>query len=133
MVKTNQQQIQDINSSSLSELLPGYDAIATAGVGDYFDCELAAKAIDFFPTMLKHNKGKFNGQPFVLQPWQQAIIGSIFGWCREDGSRRYRWVYIECPRKQGKSSLSAGIALYSLLFDEGEGLEVYSKVYCVSC
>jgi len=126
MIKTNQQQTLDINSSSLSELLPGYDAIATASVGDYFDCELAAKAIDFFPTMLKHNKGKFNGQPFILEPWQQAIIGSIFGWCREDGSRRYRWVYIECPRKQGKSSLSAGIALYSLLFDEGEGLEVYS-------
>ena len=46
--------------------------------GLYFDSEAAQFAIDFFP-ILKHSKGKFAGQPFVLEPWEKFIIWNIFG------------------------------------------------------
>lgn len=74
-----------------------------------------------------HTKGELAGQPFVLEPWQeQQIVRPLFGWKRADGTRRYREAYIEIPKKNGKSTLAAGIALL-LLFADGEaGCEVYS-------
>jgi phage terminase large subunit-like protein len=58
--------------------------------------------------------------------WERRIIRNVFGWKRADGTRRYHTVYVEVPRKNGKSSLAAGIALL-LLFADGEyGAEVYS-------
>ena len=74
-----------------------------------------------------HTKGEWAGQPFKLQEWQRdGIIRPLFGWKREDGTRRYRRAYIEIPRKNGKSTLSAGIALYLLFADDEPGAEVYS-------
>lgn len=95
--------------------------------GEYwFDKEAAQRAVLFFEKYLKHVKGKWAGCSFELLPWQRKIIEDIFGWKRSDGLRRYRTAYIEVPRKSGKSSLAAGIALY-LLFADGEpGAEIYS-------
>ena len=104
--------------------IPGYDPAATAG-DCWFDKEAAAKAVEFFPRFLKHSKGKLAGHPFTLDPWQAAIISGIFGWKRPDGTRRYRQAYIEIPRKAGKSTLCAGIALYMLLVDGEPGAEIY--------
>ena len=42
-----------------------------------------------------------------------------------DGNRRFRTVYIEVPRKNAKSTLTSGVALYCLCEDE-PGAEVYS-------
>lgn len=92
----------------------------------YFDEDAAKRAILFFEKYLRHTKGKWAGQAFKLLPWQKEIIWNVFGWKRSDGFRRYRTVYIEVPRKAGKSTLAAGIALY-LLYADGEiGAEVYS-------
>ncbi len=95
--------------------------------GDFwFDQEAAADAVDFFPACLRHVKGEWAGQPFVLEPCERDIIAAIFGWKRKDGMRRFRTVYIEIPKKNFKSTLAAGIALL-LLFADGEpGAEVYS-------
>ncbi len=94
--------------------------------GYWFDEEAAQRAVSFFEGYLRHSKGKWAGYNFELLPWQKRIIGDVFGWKRPDGLRRYRTVYIEVPRKAGKSTLAAGIALY-LLFADGEpGAEIYS-------
>ena len=99
----------------------------------WFDEAAARAAENFFDHVLVHVKGEWAGQPFTLEPWQrEEVIRPLFGWKRHDGAqpdgwvRRYRVAYIEIPRKNGKSSLAAGIALY-LLFADGEpGAEVYS-------
>jgi len=95
--------------------------------GYYFDAQEAEKATRFFERLLHHSKGEWAGTPFLLEPWQRRIIRALFGWRRrDDGTRRYRRAYIEIPRKNGKSTLAAGIALY-LLFADGEpGAEIYS-------
>ena len=96
------------------------------GVVYWFDEEAADRAARFFPRFLSHSKGEHAGQPFELLDWQDDIIRNVFGWMRPDGFRRYRRVYIEVPRKNGKSQLAAGVALY-LTFSDGEaGAEVYS-------
>jgi phage terminase large subunit-like protein len=91
-----------------------------------WDREAAEYAIDFFPSVLRLAGGKFEGQTFVLQPSQEFIIGSIFGWERGDGSRRFRRVYIEEGKGNGKSPLVAGIGLFCLLCDDEPRAEVYA-------
>lgn len=93
----------------------------------WFDKRAADLAVAFFEKLLVHSKGEWAGKPFKLQDWQRDdIIRPLFGWKRADGTRRYRNAYIEIPRKNGKSTLCAGLALY-LLFADGEpGAEVYS-------
>ncbi|MBO8158839.1 terminase TerL endonuclease subunit [Thermosyntropha sp.] len=84
----------------------------------------ADQAVAFFKA-LRHTKGRWAGRSFELLPWQEKIIRDIFGTLRPDGTRQYRTVYIEVPRKAGKSTLASGIALY-LLFEGEPGAEVYS-------
>jgi phage terminase large subunit-like protein len=94
----------------------------------YFDETAADRAVQFIERFLVHTKGKWAGKPFKLEPWQRdEIIRPLFGWKRTaDGTRKYREAYIELPRKNGKSTLSSGIALL-LTFADGEpGAEVYS-------
>jgi phage terminase large subunit-like protein len=91
-----------------------------------FDPEKANKAIRFIEA-LPHIKGEFAGQRLILSDWQCFVTGAVFGWVhKKTGLRRFRTVYIEVPRKNGKSSWSAGIALYMLCADGEEGAEVYS-------
>lgn len=93
----------------------------------WFDEDSADRAVTFFPRFLRHMKGEWAGQPFELTPWQRdEIVRPLFGWKRQDGTRRYRTVYVEVPRKNGKSSLGAGIALILLYADHEQGGEVYS-------
>ncbi|MFA5187202.1 MAG: terminase TerL endonuclease subunit [Patescibacteria group bacterium] len=80
-----------------------------------------------FIRLLRHWKGEFHGKPFEPQPWQrELIIAPLFGWYRTDGTRRFRFAYVEVPRKNGKTTLAAAIALYALLADNEHGAEVYS-------
>lgn len=96
----------------------------TAGM--WFDARAAGVAVAFFERLLHHVKGEWSGQAFVLQDWQRTMVSELFGWKRPDGTRRYRRAYIEIPRKNGKSTLAAGIGLL-LLFADGEpGAEIYS-------
>ena len=89
-----------------------------------FDPVAAQRAIDFF-QFLKHSKGKWAGESFSLAPWQQFIVYSLFGWKKADGTRRYRFAHVEVARKNGKTTLWAGVGLY-LFFADGEpGAEVY--------
>lgn len=93
----------------------------------YFDVQAADRVCRFFEQVLRHTQGRHAGRPFVLQPWQRKLLRQLFGWKRKsDGARRYRRVFIEIPRKQGKSTLASGIALYLLAADGEPGALVYS-------
>lgn len=111
----------------LFELLPGYDPIATAKASR-FSVKHAEHVIHFFEKALKHIEGSTAGQPFILQPWQKAKLGCLFGWRRVDGSRRYREAFWEEPRKNGKSPVAAGTGLYCF---NCEG-EAGSQIFCAA-
>lgn len=93
---------------------------------NWYDQSAADLAVRFFERLLRHTKGEWAGTGFHLQPWQAQIVRDVFGWKRPDGTRQYRRVYIEIPRKNGKSTLSAGLALLLLFADNEPGAEVYS-------
>ncbi len=93
--------------------------------GLYFDQKKAAKACRFFPKFLRHSKGKWAGKKFELEPWQQFIIWNIYGWYKANGKRRFHTAYIEVARKNGKSTLAAGVGLYMMIADGEFGAEIY--------
>ena len=102
------------------------DDLGSAGTrGLRFDPQAAQHGIDFF-GFLRHSKGEWAGQTFALAPWQAFLVGCLFGWKRADGLRRFRTAYCAVPRKNGKSTLSAGIGLYLLVADGEQGAEIYS-------
>ena len=91
----------------------------------HFDEHAADLAVRFFERLLVHVEGEWAGEPFILQPWERDdIIRPLFGWKRADGTRKYRRAYIEIPRKNGKSTLAAGIALYLLYMDDEPAAQV---------
>lgn len=80
-----------------------------------------------FCSLMSHYKGPFKGKPFVPLPWQEFVLGSIFGWVKKsDGTRRFRTALVEIPRKNGKTYLAAAVALYMLVADGEGGPEIYS-------
>jgi phage terminase large subunit-like protein len=91
-----------------------------------WDLASAQRAMAFFPGVLKLNAGKFESTPFKLEPWQAFVVGSIFGWKRRNGQRRFRWAYIETGKGSGKSPLAAGVGLYMLTADGEARAEVYA-------
>jgi phage terminase large subunit-like protein len=82
---------------------------------------------DFIADHARVTKESFAGpagDPLILRPWQAAIIDRLFA-RRADGRRKHRTALIGLPRKQGKTALIAGVALFGLTM-EGDGAEVYS-------
>lgn len=109
------------------EYVPGYDPKRGCGPKYVFDADRARRVIAFFYDCLTFIEGERAGQPFDLEPWQAAIVGNLFGWVdTKTGRRRYRESMILVARKNGKSPLCAGIALYLLLCDGEPGAQVYS-------
>lgn len=90
-----------------------------------YDAE-AGDRICWFIEHLTHVKGELAGQEIKLEPWQVFILHTTFSWKTTEGIRRFRRVYIEVPRGNGKSSLSSGVALFCLCGDREPGAEVYS-------
>ncbi len=107
------------------------DLATGAARGLHFDVDAAMQAVRFF-SLLRHYKGDLgradNGKgAFVeLEAWQIFIVGSAFGWKRADGLRRFRRVYVEVAKKNGKTLMAAGLALLLAFFDDEPGAEVYS-------
>lgn len=99
--------------------------------------EDACDRVCAFLECLPHIKGRWarpaveNGRTvaprIVLEDWQVFVCGLPFGWVHRDtGLRRFRWVYLEVGRKNAKSTISAGLALYMAFADSEPGAEVYS-------
>jgi len=89
-----------------------------------WDPVVASDACGFF-KLLRHSKGQWAGQVFELAPWQVFVVGSVFGWLRKDGVRRFRTAYMEVARKNGKTTLAAGVAIQLGFFDGEPGAEVF--------
>jgi phage terminase large subunit-like protein len=96
-----------------------------AGKQYIFDVSRANRVCEFI-ELLPHIKGPLAGQRIRLERWQCFVITTAFGWITPDGHRRFRRVYIEVPRGNGKSAMSSGIGLYMLSADNEGGAEVYS-------
>jgi phage terminase large subunit-like protein len=94
--------------------------------GCYYDAEAADRAVHFFDHYLVHTKGEWAGDAMRLEPWQEYHTRNIFGWRNPDGTRVFRVVYIEIPRKNGKSTWLSGLGLYLLTGDREPGAEIYS-------
>lgn len=92
-----------------------------------FDKELGDRPIKFIETYCRHSKGKWAGKPIVLELWQKAFIEALFGFVdSETKLRRYKKGLLFVGRKNGKSVLDSGLALYMLTKDGEGGAEVYS-------
>lgn len=114
--------------------------------------EEGARYANFNATFIQQTKGRWARKPLFMEPWQLAVTSELlrnrntnwrvvnaddpypemrewmldptFG--QKQGRRQYREAYIQTPKKQGKSTLTASLALYFLLADGEEGAEVYS-------
>jgi phage terminase large subunit-like protein len=87
-----------------------------------------AEKICKFIEKMPHIKGEWakSGESLALQPWQCFILTTVFGWQDGYALRRFRKVYIEVPRKNGKTTFSAPLGLYMLTEDGEQGAEIYS-------
>lgn len=93
----------------------------------YFDEEKADKPIRFIETFCRHSKGEWAGKPVQLELFQKAYISALFGFIeKKTGYRKYRESLFYVARKNGKSTMLAGIALYMMIADGEGGAEVYS-------
>ena len=93
---------------------------------EYFYFPELAERVCKFVELMPHIKGEWAGKPISLEPWQIFILSVVFGWVDSDGNRRFKTSYIEVPRKNAKSTISSGVALYCLAADAEGGAEVYS-------
>jgi phage terminase large subunit-like protein len=98
----------------------------TASFPFRYDSKQAARTCKFV-ELAPHIKGPLRGRRIKLEPWQVFIISTVFGWLKKDtGTRRFRRVYIEVPRGNGKSAISSPVGLYLTSMDAEGGAEVYS-------
>lgn len=95
--------------------------------GYMFDEARANRPIEFIERFCKHSKGEWAGQGIRLELFQKAFIQALFGFVdAQTGLRQYRESFFLVGRKNGKSTLLAGLALYMLTSDGEGGAEVYS-------
>ena len=93
----------------------------------YFDEEEGARPIEFIERFCKNSKGKWGGQPIELELFQKAKIQLAYGWLEKGtGHRRFREVVDIRARKNGKSTETAAVTLYSLIADGEKGAEIYT-------
>ena len=103
------------------------DDLANPLAGYHFSKDHAERICRFI-ELAPHIKGPAasRGDLIRLEPWQVFILTTAFGWVDVDGNRRFRRVYVEVPRGNGKSSLSSPVGLYMTVLDGEAGAEVYS-------
>lgn len=90
-----------------------------------FDLEKTRLPLQFISSLPDPKSMRVN----EMALFQKVIIQLIFGWVHKETSyRRFRKVYISLARKQGKSLISAGIALYMLLYERSprESRQIYT-------
>lgn len=93
--------------------------------GCYFDPKAVERVTTFIETFCCHTKSRWFGKPFRLLAWQKDIVRRVYGWKRPDGTRRFRLVYIEIPKKNGKSEFLSTLVLYHLIADGEMAAEIY--------
>lgn len=94
--------------------------------GLVWDVDAAERFFRFCRVVLRLSEGQFEGVPFELHPSQQFICGSLFGWKRKDGTRRFRRAYIEQGKGNGKSPMAGAIGIYGMMSDGEAGAQIYA-------
>lgn len=98
--------------------------------GLIWDVTAVERFIGYCRDVLRLNGGQFEGRPFILEPSQAFIAGSLFGWKRtnENGKivRRFRRAYIEQAKGQGKSPFAGAVGLYCMTADGEAAAEIYA-------
>ena len=75
----------------------------------------------------KHYKGEWAGKTFEPEPWEWFVLLSLFGIkYRATKKRKYIYADVYVPRKNGKTTLAAIIALIMLIIDGEPAAEVYA-------
>jgi len=90
-----------------------------------FSQSQADAACNFFEHILKHTADEWFGKAFLLVPWQEQALSTIFGELDQAGNRVIEMAYLEVPKKAGKSEMAAGLALFVLLTTSTPGCQVY--------
>ena len=80
-------------------------------------------ACDFIQDLCPNTIGRDAGKLIVLRPWQHQILHGLFD---KAGQPQHRYAYVGLPRKNGKSTLGAALALYALVALGEPGAQVYS-------
>ena len=93
--------------------------------GLYFDRDAAQHAIDFY-QFLRHSKGKWAARPSTWSRGSRRSCGCCLAGSGARRRRRFRSGYVEIARKNGKTTMASGLALYMMLADGEAGAEVYS-------
>lgn len=92
-----------------------------------FDLNKANRPIQFIEKFCKHSKGKWAGKPVKLELWQKAFIQAGFGFVdKTTRLRKYKKIVLFVARKNGKSTIDAGLGNYMLTSAREGGAEVYS-------
>lgn len=103
------------------------DDIENPKKGYHFDLDRAARPVTFIERFCRHSKGEWSGKPVKLELFQKAYIMALFGFIDDlTGYRKYRESLFMVARKNGKSTMAAGIALYMMIADNEPGAEIYS-------
>ncbi|WP_080833222.1 terminase large subunit [Cohnella massiliensis] len=87
------------------------------------DKQRALEPIEFMGML--HGVDDFYGQPLTLLDWQHSLLWDVYGTVNDQGYRQYRYAYLEMPKKNGKTTMIAGLSLYHLTCDPPGG-----QIYC---
>lgn len=102
--------------------------------GCWYDHSAYLRVVEFVEQFCILSKGRWSGKRIVLLQWQHDLLRRLYGWMRppnEDGKcfRRFREVYVEIPKKNGKSNLLSAIVIYHLIADKEASAEVFLAAY----
>lgn len=93
----------------------------------YFNSTKSNYALEFIENFCRNIKGKTAGKLVVLDLWEKAFIGAIFGIVyKATNLRRTKRAVLIIAKKNGKSLLASAIALYMQIADGEGGPELYS-------
>lgn len=95
----------------------------------WFDNDKANDMLYFTETFLKHAKGRWAGQPLILESWQKFYFANIYGWQRENefgkAVRVIRNAYLQVPKKNGKTIMGGSPVIYGMYGEGVKGADFY--------
>lgn len=127
--RTKEAKRRDKRSSTAPAAAPSWarrGARATRDGKWIYDAAAADRAVRWIESHCVHTIGDWAGKPFLLARWQRRIVRKLFGWLRPDGTRKHRTVFLGVPRKNGKTTFAAALALALTIADGEPAAFVYS-------
>jgi len=77
------------------------------------------RVIQFIERFICGVEGEYDGKPFLLEPWDAALLYILYGWHFDDGRRRFKYAYCEIGRGNLKSTLASALCIYELISERG--------------